>query len=43
MKQLTTCLGQLSNVWHFYYEFCLVFKMVCGGIIIECSYLNRAL
>ncbi|EGQ9890563.1 DUF3265 domain-containing protein [Vibrio cholerae] len=33
----------MRNSWHFHYALVLVFKVVCCGIIIAFSSLNRAL
>ncbi|MBN8035000.1 DUF3265 domain-containing protein [Vibrio vulnificus] len=33
----------MRNAWHFYYALVLVFKVVCGGLVLRCSPLNRAL
>ncbi|EGQ7712402.1 DUF3265 domain-containing protein [Vibrio parahaemolyticus] len=31
---ITNCLRVIRNAWHFHYAFCLVIKVVCGGISI---------
>ncbi|EGR0693817.1 DUF3265 domain-containing protein [Vibrio parahaemolyticus] len=33
----------MRNAWHFYYALNLVIKVVCGGIVLRCSPLSRAL
>ncbi|ELI6427321.1 DUF3265 domain-containing protein [Vibrio harveyi] len=33
----------IRNAWHFQYALILVIKVVCGGLGIRCSHLNRAL
>ncbi|EMK3270383.1 DUF3265 domain-containing protein [Vibrio vulnificus] len=33
----------MRNAWHFYYALVLVIKVVCGGFVLRCSPLNRAL
>ncbi len=40
---ITNCLRVIRNAWHFYYALCLVFKVACGGSVLRCSHLNRAL
>ncbi|MBS9958295.1 DUF3265 domain-containing protein [Vibrio alginolyticus] len=40
---ITNALRRIRNAWHFYYAFCLVFKVVCGSIVLRCSPLKRAL
>ena len=33
----------IRNAWHFYYALNLVIKVVCGGFVLRCSPLSRAL
>ncbi|HDY7974514.1 TPA: DUF3265 domain-containing protein [Vibrio vulnificus] len=33
----------IRNAWHFCYALRLVFKVVCGALVLRCSHLNRAL
>ncbi|ENM5799679.1 DUF3265 domain-containing protein [Vibrio mimicus] len=33
----------MRNAWHFYHALVLVFKVVCGNIVLRCSPLKRAL
>ncbi|MBS9958381.1 DUF3265 domain-containing protein [Vibrio alginolyticus] len=33
----------MRNAWHFQYALILVIKVVCGGFVLRCSPLNRAL
>ncbi|EGV1833446.1 DUF3265 domain-containing protein [Vibrio parahaemolyticus] len=33
----------MCNAWHFLYAVNLVFKVVCGNIVLRCSPLKRAL
>ncbi|MBE3871791.1 DUF3265 domain-containing protein [Vibrio parahaemolyticus] len=40
---ITICLRVIRNAWHFCYALRLVFKVVCGGFVLRCSHLNRAL
>ncbi|EGQ7644191.1 DUF3265 domain-containing protein [Vibrio cholerae] len=40
---LTNCLRVIRNAWHFYHALRLVFKVACGGSVLRCSHLNRAL
>ncbi|ELP6741387.1 DUF3265 domain-containing protein [Vibrio vulnificus] len=40
---LTNCSRGIRNAWHFYYALRLVFKVVCGTLVLRCSPLNRAL
>ncbi|MBE3762033.1 DUF3265 domain-containing protein, partial [Vibrio parahaemolyticus] len=41
--KLTNCSRGIRNAWHFYYALNLVIKVVCGGIVLRCSPLSRAL
>ncbi|PQJ49925.1 hypothetical protein BTO01_26425 [Vibrio jasicida] len=34
VKLLTNCLRVIRNAWHFCYALVLVFKVVCGSIVI---------
>ncbi|KZC44099.1 putative membrane protein [Vibrio alginolyticus] len=40
---LTNCSRGIRNAWHFHYALILVIKVVCGGFVLRCSPLNRAL
>nr|MCU8461658.1 DUF3265 domain-containing protein [Vibrio vulnificus] len=42
-KHLTNALRRIRNAWHFYLALILVIKVVCGGIVLRCSPLKRAL
>ncbi|NOI12346.1 DUF3265 domain-containing protein [Vibrio alginolyticus] len=42
-KNLTNCSRGIRNAWHFYYALILVIKVVCGGSVLRCSPLSRAL
>ncbi|EHD2253237.1 DUF3265 domain-containing protein [Vibrio vulnificus] len=33
----------MRNAWHFYHSLILVIKVVCGGMVLRCSPLKRAL
>ncbi|PNH91533.1 DUF3265 domain-containing protein [Vibrio diazotrophicus] len=40
---MTNALRRIRNAWHFYYALILGIKVVCGGIVLRCSPLKRAL
>ncbi|NTJ40204.1 DUF3265 domain-containing protein [Vibrio vulnificus] len=40
-KRITNCSRGIRNAWHFHYALVLVFQVVCGGIGMRCSPLNR--
>ncbi|EGR7978083.1 DUF3265 domain-containing protein [Vibrio vulnificus] len=41
--KLTNCSRGIRNAWHFYCALILVIKVVCGGFVLRCSPLSRAL